>query len=161
MIAAGRRDRWPDHVVRAVSFLGVSAPNFWIAFLLIFLFAAQLGWLPPFGRGGWQQVIMPALAVAVMSLSVNARLLRAAMLEQAGQRHVAWARMRGLPESAIQRRHVLRNALVPVVAASGMHLGELIGGAMVIENVFAWPGLGRYAVARSMRGTIPSCNASR
>jgi nickel transport system permease protein len=147
MWAAQNRDRWPDHLVRLIAFLGVSMPNFWFGFLLVLAFSVSLGWLPPFGRGGLAHMIMPAIAVAFMSLAINARLLRAAMLDQFGQRHVLWARLRGLPERRVIRGHVLRNALLPIVTAAGMHLGELIGGTMIIENIFAWPGVGRLAVA--------------
>lgn len=144
--AARRRDRWPDHLVRGVAFFGVSAPNFWVGFLMVMLFSVALGWLPAMGRGGIETLIMPAVAVSLMSLSINARLLRASMIEAQGQRHVLYARLRGLSEGRIERGHVLRNALLPIVTAAGMHIGELIGGALVVENIFAWPGVGRYAV---------------
>lgn len=147
MWAARHRDRWPDHVVRFVAFLGVSMPNFWFGFLLVVVFSVQLGWLPPFGTGGLAHMIMPAFAVALMSLAINARLLRAAMLDAVGQRHVLYARLRGLSDRQVTHRHVLRNALLPIVTAAGMHLGELIGGTMIIENIFAWPGVGRLAVS--------------
>lgn len=145
--AAGHRGGWQDRLVRGIAVLGVSLPNFWVAFLLVVAFSVTLGWLPPFGRGTALHLIMPALAICLMSLSVNARLLRASMLEAAGGRHVLYARLRGLPERAVVRRHVFRNALVPVVTATGMHVGELLGGALVVETIFAWPGVGRYAVS--------------
>jgi nickel transport system permease protein len=110
-------------------------------------FAVWLHWLPPFGTGGIAHMILPVLTVSFMSLSINARLLRASLLESANARHVAWARMRGLSERQVERRHILRNAIVPIVTATGMHLGELIGGALVVESIFAWPGVGRYAVS--------------
>ena len=149
--AAGHRGGWQDRLVRGIAVLGVSLPNFWIAFLLVALFSVTLGWLPPMGRGTGRgtltHLIMPALAICLMSLSVNARLLRASMLEVGGARHVVYARLRGLSEGAVRRRHVFRNALVPVVTATGMHVGELLGGALVVETIFAWPGVGRYAVS--------------
>jgi nickel transport system permease protein len=147
MWAAKHRDRWPDHLVRIIAFLGVSMPNFWFGFLLVVVFSIWLGWLPPFGIGGLSHLIMPALAVALMSLAINARLLRAAMLDAAGQRYVLYARLRGLSERQVTHGHILRNALLPIVTAAGMHLGELIGGTMIIENIFAWPGVGRLAVS--------------
>ncbi|PIK73550.1 nickel ABC transporter permease subunit NikB, partial [Methylobacterium frigidaeris] len=145
--AAGHRGGWQDRLVRGIAVLGVSLPNFWVAFLLVVVFSVGLGWLPPLGRGTVLHLVMPALAICLMSLSVNARLLRASMLEAAGSRHVLYARLRGLPEGAVMRRHVVRNALVPVVTATGMHVGELLGGALVVETIFAWPGVGRYAVS--------------
>jgi nickel transport system permease protein len=111
--------------------------------------------LPPFGRGGIDHLIMPAITVALMSLSINARLLRTSMLDAAGQRHVLYARLRGLSEMRVTGNHILRNALLPIVTAAGMHIGELIGGTLVIENIFAWPGVGRYAVAAIYNRDFP------
>ncbi|ANB33120.1 nickel ABC transporter permease subunit NikB [Rhodovulum sulfidophilum] len=153
--AARYRDRWPDHAVRLVAFLGVSVPNFWLGFLLVLVFSVHLGWLPPMGREGPASLVMPVIAVALMSLAVNARLLRASMLEVAGQRHVRYARLRGLPPRMVERRHVLRNAWLPVITATGMHIGELLGGTLVIESIFGWPGLGRYAVSAILNRDYP------
>ncbi|MBX3540726.1 MAG: ABC transporter permease subunit, partial [Chelatococcus sp.] len=90
-----------------------------------------------------------------MSLAINARLLRASMLEVAGQRHVYYARLRGLSDGKVERGHVLRNAILPIITATGMHAGELIGGTLVIESVFGWPGLGRYAVSAIFNRDYP------
>lgn len=155
MWAAKYRNRLPDHIVRLVAFLGVSMPNFWLGFLLILLFSVELGWLPAMGRGGWSHMVMPALALSFMSLSINARLLRASMLEVAGQRHITYARLRGLRQSHIERSHILRNALLPVITATGMYVGELIGGTLIIESVFGWPGVGRYAVSAIFNRDYP------
>lgn len=145
--AARHRNKLPDHLVRMLAFFGVSMPNFWLGFLLVLLFSVWLGWLPPMGKGGAANLVMPVIAVSLMSLSINARLLRTSMLEAATDRHVAWARLRGLAPRRIERAHVLRNALLPIVTATGMHIGELIGGALIVETVFSWPGVGRYAVS--------------
>ncbi|WP_392421406.1 nickel ABC transporter permease subunit NikB [Edwardsiella piscicida] len=153
--AARHRDRLPDFIVRLIAFLGVSMPNFWLAFLLVMLFAVYLQWLPAMGYGGWHHLILPAASIAFMSLAINARLLRASMLEAAGQRHVTWARLRGLDRRQTERRHILRNAALPIVTAVGMHIGELIGGTMIIENIFAWPGVGRYAVSAIFNRDYP------
>lgn len=155
MWAARHRNGLPDNIVRLIAFLGVSMPNFWLGFLLVLLFSVQLGWLPAMGRGGWSHMIMPAVALSFMSLSINARLLRASMLEVAGQRHITYARLRGLPEARIERAHVLRNALLPIITATGMHVGELIGGTLIIESVFGWPGVGRYAVSAIFNRDYP------
>ncbi|CAM3994484.1 nickel ABC transporter permease subunit NikB [Bordetella tumulicola] len=144
-----------DHIVRLVATLGVSMPNFWLGFLLVLVFSVHLGWLPPMGRDGWSYVIMPAAAVSFMSLAINARLLRASMLDVSGQRHVAYARLRGLSDREVERRHILRNALLPVITATGMYVGELIGGTLIIESVFGWPGLGRYAVTAIFNRDYP------
>lgn len=153
--AARNRDRLPDQIVRLIAAIGVSMPNFWLGFLLVMLFSVWLGWLPPMGRDGWATIAMPAVAIAFMTLSINARLLRASMLEVAGQRHVAWARLRGLPERTVERSHVLRNALLPIITATGMYVGELIGGTLIIESIFGWPGVGRYAVSAIFNRDYP------
>ncbi|WP_313481318.1 nickel ABC transporter permease subunit NikB [Atlantibacter hermannii] len=153
--AARYRDRLPDYLVRLIAFLGVSMPNFWLAFLLVMFFSVYLQWLPALGYGGWQHIILPAISIAFMSLAINARLLRASMLDAAGQRHVTWAKLRGLSDRQTERRHVLRNATLPMVTAVGMHIGELIGGTMIIENIFAWPGVGRYAVSAIFNRDYP------
>lgn len=144
--AALRRNRWPDHLTRAIAFLGVSLPNFWLGFLLILLFAVTLGWLPAMGRDGPASLLLPALATATMSACVMLRLMRAAVLGALGEPHLRFAAARGLPRRSLIGRHVLLNALLPPLTAMGLHLGELIGGAMVVETVFAWPGLGRWAL---------------
>lgn len=146
MWAAANHDRWQDQLVRMFSFVGVSLPNFWLGFLLVLLFSVWLHWLPPFGREGIASLIMPVITVSLMSLAINARLLRSSMLEVKRQRYVLWAAMRGLPGRYINSHHVLRNAMLPILTAAGMHLAELIGWSMVVENLFAWPGLGRWSV---------------
>jgi len=153
--AARYRNGLPDQIVRLIAAIGVSMPNFWLGFLLALLFSVHLGWLPAMGRDGWRTLIMPAAAISFMTLSINARLLRASMLEAAGQRHVTWARLRGLSPRAVERSHVLRNALLPVITATGMYVGELIGGALVIESIFGWPGVGRYAVSAIFNRDYP------
>ncbi|ABC23076.1 nickel ABC transporter permease subunit NikB [Rhodospirillum rubrum] len=155
MWAARRRDALPDQIVRGVAFLGVSMPNFWLGFLLVLVFSVELGWLPAMGRGGAEHMIMPAVAIAFMSLSINARLLRASMLEVSGQRHVYYARLRGLSAAKVERAHILRNALLPIITATGMHVGELIGGTLVIESIFGWPGVGRFAVSAIFNRDYP------
>ncbi len=144
--AAVRRDRWPDQVTRAVVFLGVSLPNFWLAFLLVLLFAVTLGWLPAIGRDGPASIILPAIATATMSACVMLRLVRASVLSAMGEPHLRFARARGLPRCTILGRHIALNAMVPPMTMLGLHVGELLGGAMVVETVFAWPGIGRWAL---------------
>ncbi|SJZ86996.1 nickel ABC transporter permease subunit NikB [Consotaella salsifontis] len=155
MLAARCRERWPDQAVRFLAFLGVSMPNFWLGFLLVLLFSVHLGWLPAMGRGGLAHIVMPAVAIAFMSLAINARLLRASMLEVAGQQHVRYARLRGLSERHVERSHVLRNAWLPIITAMGMHVGEMLGGTLIIESIFGWPGVGRYAISAIMNRDYP------
>ncbi|WP_447554241.1 nickel ABC transporter permease subunit NikB [Vreelandella sp. EE22] len=153
--AARHPHRGPDYLVRVIAFFGVSMPNFWLGFLLVLLFSVYLGWLPPMGRGNAAHLIMPAVAISLMSLSINARLLRASMLDVAGQRHVNYARLRGLGERDVERSHVFRNALLPIITATGMHIGELIGGTLIIESIFGWPGVGRYAISAIFNRDYP------
>lgn len=153
--AARHPDKLPDQIVRGIAFIGVSMPNFWLGFLLVMVFSVWLGLLPPLGKGGVEHILMPVLAVSLMSLSINARMLRTSMLEAGGQRHVLYARLRGLSDRNVTRHHILRNALLPIVTATGMHIGELIGGTLVVENIFGWPGLGRYAVSAIYNRDFP------
>ncbi|GFK92640.1 Nickel transport system permease protein NikB [Fundidesulfovibrio magnetotacticus] len=155
VLAALRKDRLPDHLTRAMAFAGVSIPNFWFGFLLVWLFSMELGWLPPLGRGGWERLVMPAFSLALMSLAVNTRLIRASMLETMHQRYVLYARARGVGEGAVVWRHMFVNALIPILTATGMHVGELLGGAVVVESVFSWPGVGRFAVGSIFNRDFP------
>ncbi len=123
------------------------APNFWLA---VFTGDGVFGVSAMATRDGLRRlaaIILPAVSIAFMSLAINARLLRASILDVAGQRPVTWARLRGLNDKRTERRHILRNASLPMITAVGMHIGELIGRTMIIENIFAWPGVGRYAVS--------------
>lgn len=155
ILAARYQGRWPDHLSRALAYAGVSTPSFWLAFLMIMVFSVKLGWLPTMGLGGLSHVIMPAFSVALMSLCINMRLIRGNMLEQMHTRQVLYARVRGVKEGYITRGHVLKNSLIPVVTALGMHIGEVLGGAVVAEVIFAWPGVGRYMVSAIFNRDFP------
>ncbi|GHT82944.1 nickel ABC transporter permease subunit NikB [Spirochaetia bacterium] len=153
--AAHHHDSWPDHLCRIFAYIGVSTPGFWLAFLMIILFSLRLHWLPTLGIGGFTYVIMPAFSTALMSAAVNTRLIRGNMLEQMHTRHVLYARLRGVREPLIIGSHVLKNSFIPVVTALGMHIGEILGGAVVAEVIFAWPGVGRYAVSAIYNRDFP------
>ena len=113
-------------------------PNFWLAFLLVMLFSVHLQWLPAMGYGDWQHLILPAVSIAFMSLAINARLLRASMLDAASQRHVIWARLRGLSARQVERRHILRNATLFGVDLVEVGLGAKIEG--FVKEMLAGPG---------------------
>jgi nickel transport system permease protein len=147
MLAAKYHGKWQDNAMRVLAYTGVSIPSFWFAFLMILIFAIRLKWLPALGLGGLRHVIMPAVSVALMSVCINARLLRGNMLEQSNTRYVAYARFRGVREKYITRHHIMKNSFIPVVTSMGMHIGEILGGAVVAEVIFAWPGVGRYTVS--------------
>jgi nickel transport system permease protein len=147
MWAALKRDRLPDHVTRAISFFGVSIPNFWLGFVFIYVFAIRFHWLPAMGKGGVSHLLMPAVTLAIMSLAINIRLIRSSILENLNARSVTFARARGLRERSVIGVHVFKNSLIPMMTSVGMHIGELLGGAVVVESVFSWPGVGRFAVS--------------
>ena len=139
-----------DALVRAASQFGVSMPNFWFGMLLILVFSSILGWLPPSGyvpiwenSVEWlQRVIMPAATVGVVAGSILTRYVRSAVLEVLAMDHVRTAESKGLADSVVLRRHIVRNALVPVITVTGTQIAAILGGVIVVEVVFAWPGLG-------------------
>jgi peptide/nickel transport system permease protein len=149
--AALRRGSAADGGIRAVSQFGVSIPDFWLGLMLIIVFSTVLGLLPPSGYvpftedpWGWlRRVILPGLAVGVVSGSIMTRYVRAAVLDVAGSNYVRTARSKGLPRRTVIGRHVMRNALVPILTVAGVQAATMLGGLIVIEVVFAWPGLGR------------------
>lgn len=146
ILSAYYRDRIPDYLIRFFCFIGVCMPNFWLAFLLIMLFSITLGWLPALGADGLSSFILPAISVAFMSLCVNIRLIRSNMLEVSKERHITYAYLRGLKKRHVTCKHIFYNALLPLITALGMHFGELIGGALIIESIFAIPGVGYYSL---------------
>ncbi|ESW78733.1 ABC transporter permease [Mesorhizobium sp. C280B] len=151
--------RLPDRMLSVISLLFYSIPGFWIGLMLIVLFSVKLGWLPSGGSGTigsnltglaglWDKaryMILPALSLALFYVAIYARLTRAAMLEVQSQDYVRTAAAKGLPPAIITIRHVLRNALIPITTMAGMHVGGMLGGAVVVETVYSWPGLGRLA----------------
>jgi ABC-type dipeptide/oligopeptide/nickel transport system permease component len=153
--AAVRKGTWADGAAIAVALVGVSVPVFWSGFLLMMLFALELGWLPASGRGTWRHLVMPALTVGVSSAAFIARITRGAMLETLGQDYVRTARAKGLRPRRVVLRHALRNALLPIVTVVGLQLGGLLGGAVLTESVFAWPGVGRLLVDAIVARDLP------
>ena len=151
IVSAMRRGTIIDHFARIGSQIGISVPDFWLGIMLILLFTSTLGWLPPSGYTpitedplDWlSHVIMPALAVGLISGSILTRFIRSATLESNDQDFARTARAKGLPESVVMRDHVLRNAMVPIITVAGIQLASLLGGVIVVEVLFAWPGLGR------------------
>jgi peptide/nickel transport system permease protein len=147
IVSATHKDRAADHVSRLASLLLQSMPGFWLALLLILLFAVELrGLLPAYGSGTWRHLVLPAVALAAAPLAQNARLVRAGMLEVLQQDYVRTARAKGVPERRILYRHAFKNAAIPFITVTGLSLGFMLSGAIIIETVFAWPGLGRLIV---------------
>jgi peptide/nickel transport system permease protein len=147
ILAGFRRDGVFDQVAMGISLIGQSAPSFWLGIMLILVFAVQLGWLPASGVGGWQNLVLPAFTLSTFSMARTARLVRSGMIEVLAQDFIRTARAKGLAESVILRRHALRHALLPVVTVLGLDLAHLLGGAVIVETIFAWPGIGRLTVA--------------
>ena len=142
-LAAIKRNSIYDGGLMVLSTLGVSIPSFWLGLMLIILFSAKLGWLPAFGQADWRSYVMPVFVLAAEGMALLARLVRASTLEVMAQEYVTTARSKGLSEGVVMLRHVVRNSLLPVVTVLGLHIGFLLSGTIVIETVFAWPGIGR------------------
>ncbi|MBT9258883.1 MAG: ABC transporter permease [Clostridiales bacterium] len=148
-IAAVKRGTWIDTVTMTGAVAGVSAPSFWLGLMFMLLFAYYLHWLPASGRGGplttwagWSHIMLPAITLGLGSAATLARITRSSLLDVMAQDYVRTARAKGLKERLVIYRHALRNALVPVVTIVGLQLGFLLGGAVVTEQIFAWPGIG-------------------
>lgn len=146
IISAVRRGGLVDFGVRIVSLIGISMPNFWLGIILIIIFGVQLRWLPVSGSATWQHLIMPSIALGAALAGSLTRLLRSSMLDVLGEDYIRTARAKGLGQRAVLTFHALRNALIPVLTIIGLQFGLLLGGAVIVENVFSWPGVGRLVV---------------
>lgn len=158
-VAARHLNRWQDALVSSLTVLAYATPVFWAGLMLIVVFSIKLGWFPTSGmqqvaafHEGWDKVkdiahhlVLPAVTLLLFYLALYTRLMRASVLEQASMDYVVTARAKGLTESQIVRRHVMRNAMLPVLTMAGVQVGAIFGGAVVVETVFAWPGLGLLA----------------
>ncbi len=159
LVAAGRPNSWRDNAISVVALVSYATPLFWVGLMLIVLFSIHLGWFPTSGMTniaafytGWQKVgdvarhlILPAITLSLFYLALYVRLMRSSMLEQSGMDYVVTARSKGLTERTITYRHVLRNASLPIVTMAGVQIGNLLGGSVVVETVFGWPGIGLLA----------------
>ncbi len=146
VLAGVRRTRWQDQASMVLAVSGISFPAFWLGLLLIDLFAVRLHWLPTGGEEGWRSFVLPSFTLGVAVAAVMARFTRSAFVEVASEDYVRTARMKGIPERRVVWTHTFRNALIPVITMAGLQFGFLLGGSIVIETVFAWPGLGRLLV---------------
>jgi peptide/nickel transport system permease protein len=185
ILAAAFRDRWPDHIIRVISLGGVSMPIFWIALVAFYLLFFRLGWLPGGGRldpavsppahitglytvdallhGQWgllwqalRHLVLPGLVLAIYTVGVLTRFTRASMLEIMGNDYVRAARLKGLPEHVVILRHVLRPALISIITVAGVAFAGLLSGTVLVENIFAWPGLGQYAYHSAVSLDLPA-----
>jgi ABC-type dipeptide/oligopeptide/nickel transport system permease component len=146
ILSAVRRNSALDHAGMVLALLGQSMPVYWLGIMFILLFAVRLNLLPAFGAGSWRHLILPAITLGAFSMARIARLTRSSMLEVLGQEYVRTARAKGLSEFRTVLKHGLKNAAIPVVTVIGLDMGTLLGGAVITETIFAWPGVGRLAV---------------
>lgn len=160
ILSAIFRNTWIDHLSSVLSMFGQSLPNFWMGLILIIVFAAYLRWLPTSGYEGLQHVILPALTAGLYATARIMRMMRSTLLEVMGLDFVRTARAKGLAETAVIVRHALKNASIPVVTLVGLELGLLLGGTVVTEVVFAWPGVGFLTVDAIVNQDYPVVQAA-
>ena len=143
ILSAVKRDTIWDTMGKFFAILGIATPSFWIAIMLVLLFGPILGWLPTYGRGGISHFILPAFVLSWASMAGIVRLARSSMLEVLDSEYIKFARIKGLRERVVVYKHALKNAIIPVLTFGGLTLAGLLNGSVVVEVVFAWPGIGR------------------
>lgn len=146
IVAAVRPYTWVDYLVTSASLFGISMPVFWLGTMLMIVFSILLQWLPAGGIGTWKHLILPSVTLSTYVVAFISRMTRSCMLEVLAQDYVTTARSKGLKENVIILKHALKNALIPIITVVGLQFGLLLGGAVLTETVFAWPGLGRLIV---------------
>ncbi|CAN5176996.1 glutathione ABC transporter permease GsiC [soil metagenome] len=146
VVAAVRRNQWPDRLGMSLAVSGISFPSFALGLLLIMVFAVELGWLPTVGAESWRHYVLPSLTLGAGVAAVMARFTRSAFVDVLHEDYIRTARAKGVSETGVVLRHGLRNALIPVVTMMGLQFGFLLGGSIVVEKVFNWPGMGRLLV---------------
>jgi len=155
LYAATHHRRLGDYVTMVISQLGISVPSFWAGLLLILAFSVHLGWAQSGGFSGWRSLILPAVALGVFQAAVLVRATRSAVLDVLREDYVRTARAKGVAEGVVVVKHTLRNALIPIVTVAGLQLGQLLAGSIILESVFALPGLGRLALGAITAGELP------
>ncbi|MGD1982989.1 MAG: ABC transporter permease [Chromatiaceae bacterium] len=153
--AARHRDRWPDRTAQLVSLIGISIPNFWLGPLLVLLFSIGLGLTPVSGNQSPVGLVLPAVTLGLSMLAITARMMRSAMLEITAMPYLQTARCKGLSETRVTWRHALPNAMLPTLTVLGLQLGSLLGGAVITEVVFAWPGIGTLLIEAIQQRDYP------
>jgi peptide/nickel transport system permease protein len=146
IIAAVRQGTFADYTAMTVALAGISIPNFWLGPMLAIVFAVQLGLLPVSGRGGWQSLVLPSVALGAALAAILARMTRASLLEELRELYVRAARARGVSRARAVLAHALRNSLIPLVTIMGLQFGAVLTGAVITETIFAWPGVGRLLI---------------
>jgi ABC-type dipeptide/oligopeptide/nickel transport system permease component len=160
IVSAVRRNTLIDYVSTVVALLGQSMPTFWLGIMLILIFSVQLHLLPSSGRGDLQHLVLPAITLGLFTTARMTRLTRSGMLEVLGQDYIRTARAKGVNEPPVVWKHALRNAAVPIVTIAGIELGALLGGSVITETIFAWPGVGRLSVQAIYNRDYPVVQAA-
>lgn len=155
IIAALRRGSPSDWFARLLAVIGQATPNFWLGLMLIFFFAVELRWLPAGGSGDFKHIILPTITLGLLTSAAAMRLTRSGMIDVMGTDYIRTARAKGLRESAVITRHALRHALLPVATILGIQVGRVIAGSVIVEQVFAWPGIGRLMLHSITVGDFP------
>jgi peptide/nickel transport system permease protein len=158
--AAMHRNTALDRGAMGLALLGQSMPVFWLGLLLVLVFSVWLGWFPVAGRGGLAHLVLPGLTLGLFSLAYTARMTRSAMLDVLFTDYLRTARSKGLAERRVLVRHAFRNALVPIITVLGLQFGGLLGGAVITETIFAWPGVGRLVLQAIQGKDLPLVQAS-
>ncbi|HET8679948.1 MAG TPA: ABC transporter permease [bacterium] len=155
VISAARRNSWFDHLGIGTTVLGQAIPSFWLGLMLIYVFSVWLRWLPTSGRGSWLHFVLPSITLAAFVAARFARLTRSMMLDVLGQDYIRTARAKGLAPARVLYKHALKNASLPIVTLLALQLGNLLGGAVITETIFAWPGVGRFLVQALLNRDFP------
>lgn len=155
MLSATHRGSVLDKLGTLLAVIGQAVPGFWLGLLLILLFSVWLHWLPTGGRGGWQNLIMPAVTLGAFNFARYARLTRSTLLDVQGQDYIRTAHAKGLRSAAVMWRHALKNAAIPIITVTGLQVGRVLGGAVIVEQIFAWPGLGRTTIQALLNRDFP------
>jgi ABC-type dipeptide/oligopeptide/nickel transport system permease component len=160
ILSAIRRDTWIDALGRFLALGSQAMPTFWLGLMLIIIFAVKLRVLPAFGRGEMRHLIMPAVTLATYNIPIILRITRSAFIEVIHQDYIRTARAKGVPENVITFQHILRNAAIPIVTVLGMNFGWMLAGAIAVETVFSWPGIGYFTLQAIFLGDYPVVMAS-
>lgn len=155
ILAAVKQNSALDNISMIIAMIGVSMPMFWLALLLILFFSLQLGWFPVSGAASWKSYVLPAFALGFMNMASTARTTRSSMLETIRQDYIRTARSKGVSRGVVIRKHAFKNALIPTITVVGLQIGNLLGGAVLAETVFSWPGIGRLVVQAIAARDIP------
>jgi peptide/nickel transport system permease protein len=159
VLAAVKRGTWIDTGARLAALLGQSVPVFWLGIVLMYFFSVTLGWLPTSGYGEWRHLVLPAVSMGLFTIAAITRLVRVSMIDALSSEYIKLARIKGLSEMIVVWKHALRNSLLPVLTYMGAFFATMITGAVVVETVFAWPGIGRLAFESILNRDFPVMQA--